>query len=36
MAKQARAGELRTRIYIRKTVKRVDGEGSQIEKEQSV
>lgn len=36
MAKQAQAGELRTRIYIRKTVKEVDGEGSQIKKEQSV
>lgn len=39
MAKQARAGELRTRIYIRKTVKSaetVDEDGVAHETEQSV
>ncbi len=36
MAKQAQAGELRTRIYIRKRVKGVDSEGSAYEREESV
>lgn len=36
MAKQARAGELRTRVYIRKRVKGTDGEGSAYEREESV
>ena len=36
MAKQARAGELRTRIYIRRRVKGTDPEGSACEREESV
>lgn len=36
MAKQAQAGELRTRIYIRKTVKAVDREGVPAQREESV
>lgn len=36
MARQASAGELRTRIYIRKTVKDTDGEGSACERKESV
>lgn len=36
MARQAQAGELRTRIYIRKTVKGTDTEGSAYEREESV
>lgn len=36
MAKQAQAGELRTRIYIRRTVKDTDPEGSPIQQEESV
>ena len=36
MAKQANAGELRTRIYIRRLEKTVDGEGVPAETEQSV
>ncbi len=36
MAKQAQAGELRTRIYIRRTVKATDAEGSAQEREESV
>lgn len=36
MAKQASAGELRTRIYIRKMVKKTDSEGSASGREESV
>lgn len=36
MAKQAQAGDLRTRIYIRRTVKGTDAEGSAYEREESV
>ncbi len=36
MAKQAQAGELRTRIYIRRTVKASDHEGSPVQREESV
>lgn len=36
MAKQAGAGELRTRIYIRRTVKATDGEGVACQHEESV
>lgn len=36
MAKQASAGELRTRIYIRKTMKSVDGDGVPAEEEKSI
>lgn len=36
MARQAQAGELRTRIYIRKTVKGTDAEGSAYVREESV
>lgn len=36
MAKQASAGELRTRIYIRRLEKEADGEGVAGEKEKSV
>ena len=36
MAKQAQAGELRTRIYIRRTVKTPDHEGSPVQREESV
>lgn len=36
MAKSANAGELRTRIYIRRTTKTVDDEGVPIHEEESV
>lgn len=36
MARQASPGELRTRLYIRKMVKRTDSEGSASEREESV
>lgn len=36
MARRVGAGELRTRIYIRKTVKHVDGEGVAGEREENV
>lgn len=36
MAKRISAGELRTRIYIRKTVKRTDGEGVAGVREESI
>lgn len=36
MAKQASVGELRTRLYVRKMVKKTDSEGNASEKEESV
>lgn len=36
MAKQARAGELRTRIYIRRTVKSTDADGVAQQTEESI
>lgn len=36
MAKSAAAGELRTRIYIRKRIKTVDDEGVPLQEEESV
>ena len=36
MAKQAMAGELRTLVYFRRTVKEVDSEGSAHQREETV